>query len=178
MKTKIEIQNKLIITLKVDAIVNAAAPELLGGGGVDGAIHDAAGPGLFKECIKLGGAKTGEAKITKGYELPAKHIIHTVGPIYSITDRSRDELLKDCYKNSLVLADKYKIKTIAFSFISAGVYMYPPELAAQLAFSGINQYLATHPETQVKKIIMIAYTPDEEKVLTKALKESQKFSKE
>lgn len=167
MKTKIVAKQTNIVKLKVDAIVNAAAPEMLGGGGVDGAIHEAAGPELFAECSKLGELVTGQAKITKGYNLPAKHVIHALGPIYESSEPNNDELLKDCYKNSLALADEYKLKTIAFCLISSGVFGYPKDLAAKLAFEGIHQYLGEHPDTQVQKIMMVAYTEDEYKVIKK-----------
>lgn len=131
-----------ITTLDVDAIVNAANKTLLGGGGVDGAIHKAAGPQLLEETKTLGGAETGEAKITKGYNLPAQHIIHTVGPVYQDGQQDEAELLADCYRNSLKLAEKYKVKTIAFPAISTGIYGYPLEEATTIAINTINQELS------------------------------------
>ena len=125
-----------ITKLKVDAIVNAANRTLLGGGGVDGAIHRAAGPELLAECQTLKGCDTGEAKITKGYNLPAKYVIHTVGPVYKDA-----ELLANCYRNSLDLAKKYNLHSIAFSCISTGVYGYPKEEAAKIAVETTRSWL-------------------------------------
>lgn len=135
--TKIILVKGDITQQKVEAIVNADNKTLLGGGGVDGAIHYAAGPKLLEECKKLNGCNTGEAKITKGYNLPAKFVIHTVGPIYG----KEKKLLSSCYKNCLILAKKHKIKTIAFPAISTGVYDYPKKEAAEIAIATIKNFV-------------------------------------
>lgn len=138
-----------ITTLRVDAIVNAANPSLLGGGGVDGAIHQAAGAQLVAECAKLGGCNTGEAKITAGYQLAARHVIHTVGPIWSGGQHGEAELLAACYRNSLNLADQYQLSSIAFPAISAGIYAYPLSEATQIAIHSIQQFLSTNDTLKV-----------------------------
>jgi O-acetyl-ADP-ribose deacetylase len=138
---RIEVVQGDITKLRVDAIVNAANTTLLGGGGVDGAIHRAAGRELLEECSKLGGCPTGEARITRGYKLPAHSVIHTVGPVWSGGGQGEDALLASCYRNSLALAMRHKIKTIAFPCISTGVYGFPADRACQIAVEEVKRFL-------------------------------------
>ena len=155
MVKKVEIHKGDITKLNVDAIVNAANTTLLGGGGVDGAIHRAAGKELLDECKKLGGCKTGEAKLTSGYNLPAKYIIHTVGPVWNGGKNNEDELLANCYRNSLKLAVDNGIKSIAFPAISTGVYKFPLERAVKIAIDEVTKFLNDNDE--IKKIIFVAF---------------------
>lgn len=164
MMQRIKVIQADITQLQVDAIVNAANNSLLGGGGVDGAIHRAAGEQLLAECRQLNGCETGEAKITKGYNLPAKWVIHTVGPVWQGGDasgnakrvRNEDELLASCYRNSLALAEQYQIKTIAFPAISTGVYGFPVARAAQIAASEIQAFLETN--NWVEQVILVCFS--------------------
>src|SRR5438094_8103454 len=140
--TRLEICIADIITLNVDAIVNADNKTLLGGGGVDGAIHRAAGPKLLEECWTLRGCNTGEVKVTKGYNLSAKFVIHTVGPIYGRLGGRESEMLANCYRNSLKIADASDFKSIAFPSISTGAYGYPVQKASQIALQTTKEYVA------------------------------------
>jgi O-acetyl-ADP-ribose deacetylase len=134
-----------ITTLKLDAIVNAANALLLGGGGVDGAIHRVAGPDLLAECRTLGGCATGSAKITRGYRLPARHVIHAVGPVWNGGDKGEDELLASCYRTAFDLAAKHRLPSLAFPAISTGVYRFPPDRAARIAVATVAAELAGSP---------------------------------
>jgi len=138
-----------ITKLEVDAIVNAANPTLLGGGGVDGAIHRAAGPELLEECKQIGGCPTGEVRVTKGYKLPAKWVIHTVGPVWKGGDHNEDQLLRSCYRESLKAAQKLGVKSIAFPSISTGAYGFPFERACKIAISEALEFLKSNPELEV-----------------------------
>ena len=152
-EAKIEVLMGDITDLGVDAIVNAANCSLLGGGGVDGAIHRAAGPELLEECRTLHGCETGEAKITKGYRLKARHVIHTVGPVYS--GRERDsELLRNCYYNSMELAKANEIHSIAFPSISTGAYRYPKREAAKIAVDTLREWIANNPDYEIRIILV------------------------
>jgi O-acetyl-ADP-ribose deacetylase (regulator of RNase III) len=145
----IEVVEGDITLLDVDAIVNAANERLTGGGGVDGAIHRRAGPELLKECRTLGGARPGEARMTRGYELKARHVIHAVGPVWRGGERGEPELLAKCYRRSLALAFQYELKSIAFPAISTGAYGYPLEDATQIAVREAREFEKRHPEMRI-----------------------------
>lgn len=147
-----------ITCFAVDAIVNAANSSLLGGGGVDGAIHRAAGPALLEECRKLGGCPTGEARITAGYNLPAKWVIHTVGPVWRGGNAQEDDLLATCYRNSMALAAQNAVRTIAFPSISTGAYRFPLDRAARIAVTELSAALARHP--LIEKATCVCFGPD------------------
>jgi len=171
MEARMEAVQGDITRLKVDAIVNAANRSLLGGGGVDGAIHRAAGPQLVEECGTLGGCETGEAKITAGYNLPARHVIHTVGPVWHGGTQDEDRLLADCYGNSLRLAVENNIKTIAFPAISTGVYRFPSERACNIAVKTVSEFLAQHPA--IEKVIFCCFDTATYKLYLDKLKSSE-----
>ena len=170
MRDRIEIVEGDITTLAVDAIVNAANEQLAGGGGVDGAIHRAAGPGLLRECRKLGGCPTGEARITAGYNLPAKHVIHTVGPVWHGGRSGEDVLLASCYRRSLEIAAAQGLISVAFSAISTGVYRFPPERAASIAARTVADFLASHD--QPKKVVFCCFGKESAEVHRAAVAEA------
>jgi O-acetyl-ADP-ribose deacetylase (regulator of RNase III) len=146
--------------MKVDAIVNAANRSLLGGGGVDGAIHRAAGPSLLEACRRLNGCQTGEAKITEGYGLPARYVIHTVGPVWHGGTQNEPQLLRMCYLNSLQLAAGHHLKTIAFPNISTGVYGFPKEMATQIALEAVQTFLKD--PGSVEEVIFVVFDQENE----------------
>lgn len=157
-----------ITQLQVDAIVNAANSSLLGGGGVDGAIHRAAGPDLVHECRLLGGCRPGEAKMTKGYGLPARHIIHTVGPVWRGGANNEAEVLSSCYLQCLALASRHSIRSIAFPSISTGIFGYPIEKACQVAVSTTRTFLAQ--SDSILEVIFCCFTPSDLEIYDEALK--------
>jgi O-acetyl-ADP-ribose deacetylase (regulator of RNase III) len=159
---RIELIQGDITEQHVDAIVNAANPSLLGGGGVDEAIHRAAGSELLEECRKLGGCPIGQARITHGYKLPAKHVIHTVGPVWHERRQGEDNLLANCYRNSLRLAENYKLKSVAFPSISTGAYHFPIERASRIAVETVREYLRESRE--IERVVFVCYSGADLKV--------------
>jgi len=168
-KATLELLQGDITGQDTDAIVNAANRSLLGGGGVDGAIHRVAGPQLLAECRTLGGCQTGDAKITKGYRLKAGHVIHTVGPIYHSEGKRAPELLASCYRRSLGLASENKLNSVAFPSISTGAYGYPLEEAAPIALRTVIDYLTSHPDIQLVRFVL--FGKDAYQAYEKALKD-------
>jgi len=169
MRERIEIIRGDITKLAVDAIVNAANSSLLGGGGVDGAIHRAAGPELLAACRTLSGCATGEAKITAGYRLPARHVIHTVGPVWHGGSHGEPELLRGCYRNACRLAHQSGLKSIAFPAISTGVYGYPLREACRIALEEVRSALASYPE--LERVIFVAFSTEAERIYRETMQE-------
>lgn len=157
--TRLDICVADITTLSVDAIVNAANTSLLGGGGVDGAIHRAAGRELYDECKTLGGCKTGSAKITRGYKLKAKHVIHAVGPVWHGGVRDEEPLLASCYSTALALAAEHDLKSIAFPAISTGIYRFPPERAARIAVGTVTAEISAAPGS-LTQVVFCCFSPE------------------
>lgn len=176
---KIHLQQGDITKLKVDALVNAANNTLLGGGGVDGAIHQAAGPELLSACKeiidKIGSCATGEAVITKGFQLEARYVIHTVGPIWHGGDKREPNLLASCYWKSLELAAYKELRSIAFPNISTGIYQFPKELAAEVAIDTVSEWIKAEPDTSLKDIYFICYDEENFQIYEEKLKESQLY---
>jgi O-acetyl-ADP-ribose deacetylase len=169
LQGRIEVVEGDITKQVVDAIVNAANTTLLGGGGVDGAIHDAAGPELLAECRTLGGCATGQARITKGYRLPAKWIIHTVGPVWRDGQHGEDDLLASCYRSCFVLAEPHGIRTIAFPSISTGAYGFPMERAARIAVRETKAFLGRN--SSVTKVLLVCFGSSAYQIHSQAVKE-------
>jgi O-acetyl-ADP-ribose deacetylase len=167
---RIEVVEGDITRQAVDAIVNAANTTLLGGGGVDGAIHSVAGPELLEECRTLGGCATGQAKITKGYRLPAKWVIHTVGPVWRDGQHGEDELLANCYRSCFVLAEQHRVRTIAFPSISTGAYGFPMDRAARIAVRETQQFLERN--TSVERVLLVCFGKHACEIHSQALREA------
>jgi O-acetyl-ADP-ribose deacetylase len=168
--TRLDICVADITTLDLDAIVNAANRTLLGGGGVDGAIHRAAGPDLKRECEQLGGCDTGAAKITRAYRLKAKHVIHAVGPVWSGGGKREDELLASCYRTALALVSEHRLVSVAFPAISTGVYAFPPARAARIAIGTVATEIAAGPGA-IEQVVFCCFSPDSAQHHIKALDE-------
>jgi O-acetyl-ADP-ribose deacetylase (regulator of RNase III) len=166
----ITLQHGDITTLDVDAIVNAANTSLLGGGGVDGAIHRAAGPKLLEECERIGGCPTGEARITRAYRLPARHVIHTVGPVWRGGTHGEDDLLVSCYRNSLTLALEHGLRTIAFPAISTGVYRFPLERATRIAVAEVREFVKRYPDA-LDRVTFVAFDSQTYETYERVLRE-------
>ena len=158
-QTVLDVEVADITTLAVDAIVNAANRSLLGGGGVDGAIHRAAGPELLAQCHTLGGCETGSAKITRGYRLKARYVIHAVGPVWGGGGKAEERLLAGCYRTALDLAAANRLRSIAYPAISTGVYRFPPDLAARIAVGTVVSEIAVHPRGMAR-VIFCCFSPD------------------
>lgn len=167
VRDRVEVVEGDITRLNVDAIVNAANESLLGGGGVDGAIHRAAGPELLAECRPLGGCPTGEARITKGYRLPARWVIHTVGPVWHGGGRGEDEALANCYRSSLALAEAGAVRSIAFPAISTGIYSFPLERATGIAVREVLAHLSG--DSAIERVLFVAFSPRALHAYTSAL---------
>jgi O-acetyl-ADP-ribose deacetylase len=168
MSTKIRIIKRDITTLEVDAVVNAANTSLLGGGGVDGAIHFAAGPELLEECRQLKGCPTGEARITRGYRLPARWIIHTVGPVWKGGTRNEAALLASCYENSLMLAVEKNLKSVAFPAISTGAFAYPLTKATEIAIREVRRF--TKESATLQEVLFCCYSGEDFAAYKKLMK--------
>jgi O-acetyl-ADP-ribose deacetylase (regulator of RNase III) len=168
---RIEVVQGDITRLAVDAIVNAANSSLLGGGGVDGAIHRAAGPDLVAECRLLGGAKTGEAKLTKGHRLPARHVIHAVGPVWNGGGHGEDEALASCYRNALRIAAERGLRSVAFPAISTGIYRFPLERATRIAVAEVRRALAV--PSSVEKVLFCCFSDADRETYERVLDEER-----
>jgi O-acetyl-ADP-ribose deacetylase (regulator of RNase III) len=169
-RDRIDVVRGDITRLDVDAIVNAANTSLLGGGGVDGAIHRAAGPGLVQECRTLGGCRVGEAKLTSGHRLPARHVIHTVGPVWQGGGAGEDALLQSCYRSSLQIAAGQGLRTVAFPAVSTGVYRFPVDRAARLAVGEVLRFLADNPLPE--RVVLVAFGEEAQQSYLTALSEN------